>query len=97
MAVPVYSHDDPQTGQKVYAFKMFEKRKFIYALIVISLLLIIFNILLEVTSKKEVKTIQEVSINEIEIEIEDLKYGIYLIKIFSSDKELIGIKKLVIE
>ena len=34
---------------------------------------------------------------EIEIEIEDLKDGIYLIKIYSLDKELLGIKKLVIE
>lgn len=46
---------------------MNDKRKFIYALIVISILLIISNILLEVTSKKEVKTIPEVSINQVEL------------------------------
>lgn len=43
------------------------KRKFIYALIVISIVLIISNILLEVVSKKEVKTIPEISLNEIEL------------------------------
>jgi hypothetical protein len=35
--------------------------------------------------------------NEIEIELENLKDGIYLIKIYSLDKKLLGIKKLVIE
>ena len=35
--------------------------------------------------------------NKIEIEIEDLKSGIYLIEIYSPDKKLVGIKKLVIE
>jgi len=43
------------------------KRKFIYALIVISIVLIISNILLEVVSKEEVKTIPEISLNEIEL------------------------------
>lgn len=46
---------------------MLTKRKFIYSLVVISILLIILNILLELTSVKKEKTIQEVSINEIEL------------------------------
>ncbi len=57
---------------------MFVKRKFIYALIVISILLIISNILLEVTSPKEEKIIPEVSLNEIELKFSTTlnSYGI---------------------
>ncbi len=45
---------------------MVTKRKFIYALIVISILLIISNILIEITSKVEKKVLPEISLNEIE-------------------------------
>lgn len=57
---------------------MFVKRKFIYALIVISIILIIFNILIELTSKKEVKIIPEVSIKEVEFHLSTTlnNYGI---------------------
>ncbi len=57
---------------------MLTKRKFIYSLVVFSILLIISNILLEVTSKKEKKTIQEISINEIELKFSSTlnNYGI---------------------
>lgn len=57
---------------------MIIKRKFIYALIVLSILLILSNILLEVTSPKEEKTIPEVSLNEIELKFSTTlnSYGI---------------------
>ncbi|MCF6268104.1 MAG: hypothetical protein L3J41_00135 [Melioribacteraceae bacterium] len=57
---------------------MLLKRKFIYALVVVTIVLIISNILLEVNFKKEKKTIPEVSLNEIELKFSTTlsSYGI---------------------
>ncbi len=46
---------------------MLLKRKFIYTLLVITILLLISNIVLEVKSQEKVKTIPEVSLNDIEL------------------------------